>query len=512
MFYSKNPVFSEKSIVKAEVLQENVLYPMRMFEHLYADYTDGIVTGVRLQAKDTDELLLSPGIIKYQGRLYHMEESACVEFEHNNRMNYLKIRFDNGECTSDGELFHTQVLLTNEETCFPYEMELGRFFTEAGAQLIDHAHHFEDFFIEHNHIDVRHVPYSARTEATISPEITVAFKRRLIVLPFDVIIPDEEQDKELTQKLLKELSGILNWVIQAMQGLMERKAFTKSEVCQKALDQYFMQSDSVRMFYLEICEKQEYSTRGDELFQLAMNILEDKPFERENHLKAAIVTRENANVMLMQAEELARQTHNIETIHGRVDDYMQRLANQRILTGMAIGIIVLLVVVIVLFYLYHLRKIALQRERVVNTLWNLKPEDVAAVPEAQVASETAEDTENSDEENEDEPVPVSHFITRFKEVIEARLEDSDVSVEDLAADMNLSRVQLYRKVKSLSGRSPVELLRTARLNRAYQLLLSSDKSVSEVAYAVGFSAPSYFTKCFRDEFGVSPSEVSNETA
>ena len=87
MFYSKNPVFSEKSIVKAEVLQENVLYPMRMFEHLYADYTDGIVTGVRLQAKDTDELLLSPGIIKYQGRLYHMEESACVEFEHNNRMN-----------------------------------------------------------------------------------------------------------------------------------------------------------------------------------------------------------------------------------------------------------------------------------------------------------------------------------------------------------------------------------------------------------------------------------------
>lgn len=255
-----------------------------------------------------------------------------------------------------------------------------------------------------------------------------------------------------------------------------------------------------------------YPTRGDELFQLAMNILEDKPFERENHLKAAIVTRENANVMLMQAEELARQTHNIETIHGRVDDYMQRLANQRILTGMAIGIIVLLVVVIVLFYLYHLRKIALQRERVVNTLWNLKPEDVAAVPEAHVASETTEDTENSDQENEDEPVPVSHFITRFKEVIEARLEDSDVSVEDLAADMNLSRVQLYRKVKSLSGRSPVELLRTARLNRAYQLLLSSDKSVSEVAYAVGFSAPSYFTKCFRDEFGVSPSEVSNETA
>ena len=240
-----------------------------------------------------------------------------------------------------------------------------------------------------------------------------------------------------------------------------------------------------------------YPTRGDELFQLA---------------KAAIVTRDNANVMLMQAEEMERQSHNIEEIHSRVSEYVQRLANQRIVTGMAVGIIVLLIVVIVLFYLYHRRKIALQRERVVNTLWNLKPEDVPTVPEPIAASETPPESEKTTEAGEADPVPVSHFITRFKEVIEARLEDSAVGVEDLAADMSLSRVQLYRKVKALTGRSPVEMLRTARLNRAYQLLLGSDKSISEVAYAVGFSAPSYFTKCFRDEFGVSPSEVNNEAA
>ena len=99
------------------------------------------------------------------------------------------------------------------------------------------------------------------------------------------------------------------------------------------------------------------------------------------------------------------------------------------------------------------------------------------------------------------------FITRFKEVVESRLADSDISVEDLAADMSLSRVQLYRKVKNLTGSSPVELLRTARLNRAYQLLLTSDKSVSEVAYDVGFTAPSYFTKCFKEEFGMLPGDV-----
>ena len=71
-------------------------------------------------------------------------------------------------------------------------------------------------------------------------------------------------------------------------------------------------------------------------------------------------------------------------------------------------------------------------------------------------------------------------------------------------------MQLYRKVKALTGRSPVELLRTARLQRARQMLLTTDKTISEVAYDVGFSAPSYFTKCFRDEFGISPSELTNK--
>ena len=91
--------------------------------------------------------------------------------------------------------------------------------------------------------------------------------------------------------------------------------------------------------------------------------------------------------------------------------------------------------------------------------------------------------------------------------MEEHLDNSELSVEDLASAMNLSRVQLYRKVKSLTGSSPVELLRTARLNRGHQLLLTTDKTVSEVAYEVGFSAPAYFTKCFKEEFGFVPGDV-----
>jgi AraC-like DNA-binding protein len=84
---------------------------------------------------------------------------------------------------------------------------------------------------------------------------------------------------------------------------------------------------------------------------------------------------------------------------------------------------------------------------------------------------------------------------------------SGLSVDDLAAAMNLSRVQLYRKVKAISGSSPIELLRTARLNRGYQLLIQTNKTVSEIAYEIGFTAPSYFTRCFKNEFGISPSDI-----
>ena len=104
-------------------------------------------------------------------------------------------------------------------------------------------------------------------------------------------------------------------------------------------------------------------------------------------------------------------------------------------------------------------------------------------------------------------VKENSFLRKFRDYIEANLTDSDLSVETIGAELGLSRVQLYRKVKALTGQSPVELLRTARLLRGRQLLETTDKTVSEVAYEVGFSAPSYFTKCFKSEFGISPSDV-----
>jgi AraC-like DNA-binding protein len=260
-----------------------------------------------------------------------------------------------------------------------------------------------------------------------------------------------------------------------------------------------------------------YPTHGDQIIELAVQILEGKPYKKETMLMSALVTSDNAKVLLMQDEELMRQAAQLDMLHEKADSYLHKLDAQRVANWLSIGVILLLVVVFVLFYLYHLRKISMQRERVVNTLWNMEitPEVHATSPEDDTTAPVEESNQDSVAETPADKQPDKApsravggaFISRFREVVESRLDNSDLSVDDLAADMNLSRVQLYRKVKAVTGSSPVELLRTARLNRAYQLLLTTDKSVSEVAYAVGFSAPAYFTKCFKEKYGMVPGDV-----
>lgn len=101
------------------------------------------------------------------------------------------------------------------------------------------------------------------------------------------------------------------------------------------------------------------------------------------------------------------------------------------------------------------------------------------------------------------------FVKQLNTIIQQNLSNSEFGVEDIGKEIGLSRVQLYRKVKAMTGSSVVDLLRKARLAKAKRLLESRSMSISEVAYEVGFSAPSYFTKCFKDEYNMLPGDVAN---
>ena len=478
-----------------------------------------------------------------------------------------------------------------------------------------------------------------------------------------------------------------------------------------------------------------YPTHGDEVLQLAVDILDGKPYEKENPLMAAIVTRDNANVLLMQSVEIKQQSQYLEQLHNQSDQYLNELANQRVISYFAVVFIFLLLVLIVIVYRYFLQRARIRDEREQMTRDRLdfytqvshelrtpltliegplsqlaETEDIKKAGneasglfaivrrntdkltqlinkmlDAQVAdgvsdatatvfsaanstaaadllqqsdglqssvspsAETSDTTilivdDNADiraylrtilqgkyqvseaadgqqglavaneivpdiivsdvmmpvmnglefcqrvkegtatshipvilltaralsshqiegyqsgadayitkpfsaelllaridnllqsrhqlknlfatsavkDETEAEtevkasveapaeaPVPVAEdvFIQKFRLYIETHLDDSDMTVETIGAELGLSRVQLYRKVKALTGYSPVELLRKSRLQKGRKLLETTGKTVSEVAYEVGFSAPSYFTKCFKDEFGISPSDL-----
>ncbi len=98
------------------------------------------------------------------------------------------------------------------------------------------------------------------------------------------------------------------------------------------------------------------------------------------------------------------------------------------------------------------------------------------------------------------------FLLKFSHYVEEHIEDTNLSIEELSKNMCVSRGTLYSKILNLTGESPVEYVRSIKLKKALLLLEKSDMKISQIAYAVGFSNPNYFTRAFRAKYSVSPSE------
>lgn len=98
------------------------------------------------------------------------------------------------------------------------------------------------------------------------------------------------------------------------------------------------------------------------------------------------------------------------------------------------------------------------------------------------------------------------FLQSIIGSIEQHLEQTEFDLEQLAADVNMSKSTLYRKIKTMTGMTPLDFVRNVKMKRACMMLLARTQNVSEIAYAVGFSNPKYFSKCFKEEFGMTPSE------
>lgn len=147
------------------------------------------------------------------------------------------------------------------------------------------------------------------------------------------------------------------------------------------------------------------------------------------------------------------------------------------------------------------RSLVANRKRI-HDLWS--GADTAAPAEAATRKNAPSGSGGADIDND--------FYSRFIDVFQRRMGEAELSVDTLAAEMGLGRSQLYRKIKALTNYSPVELMRSLRLRQARSLLTSTDKTISEIAYEVGFSSPAYFTKCYKDAYGETPTELRDRLA
>ena len=271
-----------------------------------------------------------------------------------------------------------------------------------------------------------------------------------------------------------------------------------------------------------------YQTGGDKAIHIAACILDGKPFERENIFETCLINIGNVHLMRIQANHIEEQETKIEYLNDRLDAFFDRYNAQKIVmwTFFIIALMACVLLAVIIRYTVTRHKLN-EKLKKKNDLLKKQRDELAAqkeiaeqqrdqleaerdkLIEAQLSSAEKKEIEQETEKIEAQGMDPQEkkFLDKFRKAIETNLHNPDVTVDLLGSEMHLGRVQLYRKVKALTGKSPNELLRETRLERAKELIIQGELNVSEIAYDVGFSSPSYFAKCYKDLYGENPTEA-----
>ena len=243
-----------------------------------------------------------------------------------------------------------------------------------------------------------------------------------------------------------------------------------------------------------------YPTHGEEVVKLALNILTGQPFNRENPMKGSMVTPQNAQLMWLNSNELMRQNRNLITIEDKLEDYFGLYNTQKKVLISSFIAIVLLILALAMMW-----RANVQTRKAVRKRQTLNEEETLFYTNAD--SRTMRQVEPLKGDN---PTPRSRdsiFAETLNEAIRKNMSNPNLKMDDLGEEMGLGRVQLYRKVKAITGVSPVELLRQVRLQQGYVLLTTTNKTVAEIAFEVGYNNPGYFSKCFKEQYGKLPMDL-----
>lgn len=224
-----------------------------------------------------------------------------------------------------------------------------------------------------------------------------------------------------------------------------------------------------------------YPSRGDMIIATAAHILAHEPFIHDSILETMMIDEAAARPMLMQYDA---RMHDLETLHIvqlQSESRWQQIQYGRLVLVLVIVLGSILIVIVLGFIIYAQRKINKEIQR-----------DI--LPQLEEVQEA---------------IQLSHrdiaFGERMKQVVDDHLTDPNLNVEFLGSALSLSRTQVFRRVKTITGKGPLDYIRERRLLRAEELLRTTDMTIQQVAFELCFSSPGYFTKCYKEFFGHLPS-------
>jgi len=259
-------------------------------------------------------------------------------------------------------------------------------------------------------------------------------------------------------------------------------------------------------------------TGGYQAVNAAVCLIKGLPFEKEQIIQPTLVTADNAGVITNNLSSMLHYEQKIDLLNHMISDQ-----KHRILTISRILMILIFIVPLLTVGLVHYLNKTFKHRQTVENLYvkskelNEKYEEIALEKEIsdrmrvelELEREALLDAGVSLKETGDRDVlSEAVFMKLFSDIAAKHIGDSSYSIDNLASDLGVSRAQLFRKVKNESGSTPNELIQSMRLEKARIMLRDGGYNISEVAFAVGFTSPSYFSKCYKDRFGTAPKDFS----
>ena len=224
-----------------------------------------------------------------------------------------------------------------------------------------------------------------------------------------------------------------------------------------------------------------YSSRGDMVIDAAARIIQKEPYVRDTVLETTLVDRIAAYPMLKQDEAITRDLETLHIVQMQLESKWKQQRFDRF-------ILILFVVLFFTLFIITLGYIFVKQRKIQT---EIKHDILPQLEEVQEAIQLSKKDEA--------------FAERLRQVVDDYLKDPNLNVEFLGGKLQLSRTQLFRRVKAVAGKGPLDYIREQRLIRADELLRTTDMTVQQVAMEFCFSNPGYFTKCYKEYFGHLPS-------